>query len=390
MNRDNNKVRVLLISLYTQFGGGEYGLYYLLKHIDRRKFEPILVVKERGPLVEKAESFGIECIVVPFAVVMLQQLIRPGIFGKNLKASFALRRIIISKKIQIVHCQDVLSLLLLLPASLTCRIKIIYNVIFFHESLRVFLLDLLSLFRVRCIAVLSESIRSSIEKGSHFLKKKVRLIYWGVDTERFRPRSADERKKIRQKLGLPLDKKIIGFIGRYDVWKGHHTYLDACRRLIDQRSDLLMLVVGGAMTENVVPAVAKYRQEVEAVMKESIGRGELIVWDHRDDVPEIMAVLDVFVCPSVREPFGLVVLEAIASGIPSVVSDGVGALEVVGGMRGVFEAKSEDAGSFADAIEKALDFNPAEMETGIMRERFSWEKHVKAYENLYFEVLRGK
>ena len=390
MNPDNDKIRVLLISLYTQFGGGEYGLHYLLKHIDRRKFEPILVVNERGPLVENAESFGIECIVVPFTVVMLQQLIKPGIFWKNLKASFALRRIIISKKIQIVQCQDVLSLLLLLPASLTCRIRIIYNVIFFHESIRVFLLDLLSLFRVRCIAVLSKSVRRNIEKGSRFLKKKVRLIYWGVDTERFHPRSADERRELRRKFGLPPGKKIVGFIGRYDVWKGHLTYLDACRLLIDKRQDIMMLVVGGAMTESVVPAVAKYRWEVEAVMKESIDRGDLIVWDHRDDVPEIMASLDVFVCPSVREPFGLVALEAVASGIPSVVSDGIGALEVVGGMKGVFEAKAGDADSFAGAIERAFEFSPRDMDSGILSERFSWEKYVKAYENLYFEVLRGK
>jgi glycosyltransferase involved in cell wall biosynthesis len=263
-------------------------------------------------------------------------------------------------------------------------------VIFFHETLRAFLLDILSLFKIRCVSVLSILIRNNIEEKSHFLKKKIRLIYWGFDNERFYPRSAEEKAELRRNFGLPAGKRIIGFIGRYDIWKGHHTYIEACRRLLERRSDIFMLVVGGAMTERVVPAVGEYRREIQAQMKEFVDRGELFVWDHRDDIPEIMSVLDVFVCPSDREPFGLVVLEAVACGIPTVVSDGVGALESVRGMKGVFEAKAKDDVSFSEAIEEALAFDPAGMDIKMMNERFSWERHVNEYEKLYFEVFRGK
>lgn len=385
MNPAGNRIRVLLVSLYTQFGGGEYGFYYLMKYLDRKKFEPYLVTNQKGPLVEKAESLGIECFIIPFKVVMLQHLIKPSVFLQNFKSAFALRKLIVEKNIDLVQCQDVLSLILLLPTSLTRRIRIVYNVIFFHEDLRVFLLDCLSFLKVKFIPVLSKKIRDDVVKKSLFLKKKLRLIYWGVDFNRFYPRSENEKSNIKSRLGLPPDKRIVGFIGRYDVWKGHLTFINACREVLNRRGDVMLLIAGGSMTADVVPAVAKYRSEVENVMQKFIQDGDLIVWDHRDDVPEVMSVLDVFVCPSDREPFGLVVLEALACGIPSVVSDGVGALEVVGGLRGVFEANAGDADSFASAIEEALKFKSEQMDTRLLIERFSWEIYAKQYENLYFE-----
>jgi len=215
------KTTILYLSLYTEFGGGEYGLYYLLKNLDRQKFIPVLMVNKNGPLVEKIAALGIEIVTIPFEVVMIQQILFPKIFWKNIKASFAIKNYCNKRKIDIIQCSDVLSLLLLFPTLIANHVPVVYSIIFLYEKIRALFLNLLALFRVNRIIVLSKMVGDDLANKTFGLKKKIKLIYWGVDTSKFNQRTKEEKQNLREKLGLPLDKKIIGFVGRYEVWKGH-------------------------------------------------------------------------------------------------------------------------------------------------------------------------
>jgi glycosyltransferase involved in cell wall biosynthesis len=286
-----------------------------------------------------------------------------------------------NRKPEIVQCADVLSLLMLLPSIISLRFRLVYSVIFFYEWQRAALFNLLALAFVKRIVFLAEVLRSDLSGKTLGLKNKFETLSWGVDTARFRPVDPGEKMRLREKLGLPVDKKIIGFIGRYDVWKGHITYLEAARIVAEQRTDVAFLVVGGSPTGSFYPGIQKYQENVDRWIAQHPMGDRLIVWGHRDEVPEIMACLDVFVCPSDYEPFGLVVIEALATGIPVVVGDKVGALEVVNEGDGMYVARSRDAQSFAANIIHALSgpitVNPADAF------RHPWGATANEYSDLY-------
>lgn len=379
--------KILYISLYTGMGGGEYGLYYLIKHLDKSRFEPVVLFNERGPLVDRIEELGVRTVILPFRTVMLRQMIIPANFWFNVKAAMILRKFVSEERIQLVQCSDVLALLLLVPSSLRARIRVVYSVIFFYEWTRMVLFNLLAIFMVDRIVSLSKVIKDDMVSKTLGLRRRMELIYWGVDLSRFVRLSEQERNALRNRIGLPTDKKIVGLVARYDVWKGHLTFLEAGRIATRTRKDLIFLIIGGATTDAVIPAVARYLEKVKEAAASFREDGIVTIWGHRDDIAAITACLDVCVCPSDREPFGMVVPEALACGIPVVASRTVGALEVVDGEKGVYVAKSGDANDFAEKIGLALAggrdfvFSP--------RDTVHWQHCAHRYEALYYKAFSG-
>ena len=140
---NERRTRVIFITLYTEMGGGEYGLYYLIKHLDRDRFEPIVVVNGDGPLVKLLNDMNVETVTIPFDVVMLKEALTGRSFATNFRAARQLRSYLKSARPNIVQCSDVLSLLLLIPALLTMRLRLVYSVIFFYEWPRAILFNVL-------------------------------------------------------------------------------------------------------------------------------------------------------------------------------------------------------------------------------------------------------
>ncbi len=387
------KTKILFVSLYTEMGGGEVGMLNLLKNIDKSRFIPIVMFNKHGKLVEILEKFGIEIAIIPFVTAMLKDCIKPRIFWRNFLTSWKIKSFIDKNGIEIVQCNDVLSVLLLLPSIIFTRVTIVFNVIFFYEKVRALLLNILSIFGIKYIVTLSSALEEDLKKKTFCLSKKIKLVYWGVDTSIFYPRTNEEKQQLRKKLGLPLDKKLIGFVGRFELWKGHETFLEVANRLIRTRNDLYFVIVGGSMTEVVITIIARYREKIFKRIDELKLQNNLIVMGNRDDIPDVMVCLDVFVCPSDREPFGLVVLEALASGVPVVVSSTVGAIEVLNGIENVFIAEPRNTTSFSDRILEALrscekNLNSEQsLRLSDRLNQLTWDKCARKYEQIYEQVL---
>jgi glycosyltransferase involved in cell wall biosynthesis len=127
----------------------------------------------------------------------------------------------------------------------------------------------------------------------------------------------------RARAGIPDGTPLLGAVGRVDTWKGFDVLLDAVPAIQAARPGTEVVVAGG-------PVVDK-----EAYCRRLAARaGELpgVHWlGPRTDVPDLMADLDVFVLASTEpEPFGLVVVEALACGVPVVVTDAGGPPEILG------------------------------------------------------------
>jgi glycosyltransferase involved in cell wall biosynthesis len=144
----------------------------------------------------------------------------------------------------------------------------------------------------------------------------------GIDTAQFAPRPPNPA--LRAALGLPDELPLVGLVGRIAPWKGQIVFVEAAARVAAPAHFVLL---GDAL---VGEEDQRYKQEVLA----RIGQHGLTDRFHclgfREDVPEVMALLDVVVHASILpEPFGLVVAEAMAMEKPVVATDRGGPREIV-------------------------------------------------------------
>lgn len=366
--------------MFAGIGGGEVSLYNTLTHMNPSRFRPMVLIPEEGPLTSRLRAAGVDTIVVPFPVVPLRALIRPRTFWSCLTGSFRLRKIIARLHPDIIQCSDVLSLLLLVPFAAGRRSPaVVFNVLFFYEQSRKALFNLLAIPFVHRIIVNSEAVGIDLRSHSVGLRKKITAHYNGVDTDIFRPLSADERHSVREQFNLKQKSSIIALIGRYDVWKGHRTFIAAAEQLARKHPEYAFLIAGGSTTDRVLAEVEQYRKEILNLAEPLVREGKLTIIDHTDAIAPLIGCLDAIVYPSDREPYGLVLLEAYSSGIPVVASSTVGALEALGKQEFLYTVPPRDAASLAHAIEMAVSLKPEVIERDKMHDLMkiiSWDRYT--------------
>ncbi|MEK6302028.1 MAG: glycosyltransferase [Acidobacteriota bacterium] len=145
-----------------------------------------------------------------------------------------------------------------------------------------------------------------------FPREKMIFVPNGIDTEYFK---ADEegRRELRVAWRINSGEKLIGLVGRLDPMKGHPVFLEAAAALARRHDDLRFVCVGDGPLA--------YRQELEE-KSERLGLGKRIVWARaRRDMPVVYSALDINVSSSYREGSPNVIGEAMACGVPCVVTD---------------------------------------------------------------------
>lgn len=168
----------------------------------------------------------------------------------------------------------------------------------------------------RVVAV-SKRTKQVIVKEYDVPTRKVRVIYNGIDEDTpFQPASTDRLKALKK-----TGNAIILFVGRITVQKGLDYFIRAARRVLDVNPHVTFVVSGsGDMERSMIELVASL-----GIMKNFFFTGFL----RNEDLHEVFALADLFVMPSVSEPFGLVALEAIQKGTPVLLSRQSGVSEIL-------------------------------------------------------------
>ena len=147
----------------------------------------------------------------------------------------------------------------------------------------------------------------------------VTVVHETADPSEFQPARAGA---FRPRVAIRDDVLLVGAAGRVDAWKGLDVLLDAFRRVRATRDDIDLLVAGG-------PVRGK-EDLYEALAAEAKGLPGAHWVGPRDDIGDLLADLDVFVLPSVEpEPYGLVLVEALMSGVRVVATDQGGPPEIL-------------------------------------------------------------
>lgn len=219
-------------------------------------------------------------------------------------------------------------------------------------------------------------------QGAGYDEKKIRVIPNGIRIDRFVP-LVDARMELRKELCLSEDALLIGMAARFHPLKDHETFVEAAG-LVAREYDNVHFVLCGAQ-------VTPHNDELSTLIEQT-GAGERFhLLGQRDDMPHVLAGLDIATLSSTSEALPLSLAEAMSCGVPCVATD-VGDCGDLIGETGLV-VRSSCSGELAQAWGEMLALSVEERSALGGRARFrvcelySLEKTSQAYRNLYLEIL---
>lgn len=210
-------------------------------------------------------------------------------------------------------------------------------------------------------------------------------VYDGIDCERFAPGGGAD---VRRELGIPPDAPVVGIVGHIQGWKGQDLVVQAMAALRDRHPALRCLIVGGVHRQG-----TEYAERMRArIATERLGE-RVILTGARRDVAACLDAMDVAIHASTNpEPFGRVLIEAMALGRPLIAPREGGPLEiVVDGDTGIL-VPPRDPSALAAAIDRLIADPELRRRMGAAgRARveavFDIRHHVAAMEAIFDDML---
>ena len=366
------KIKILHIFHSLEVGGLENGVVNLVNRLDRDRYDhEICCIASSGPMADRIQP--------PVPIHVLGKVAS----GKAYLLPFRLAGLIRRVAPDIVHTRNWGAMDGVLAARLAGVKRVVHGE---HgreatdpngaNSRRRWIRRLLSPAVNHFIAV-SADLANWLVEDVGVPGRKVTHIINGVDAVKFGPRG--EVSPSREELGLPVDPCLMGIVGRLDPVKDHATLFKAFSRLGENAH--LVVVGDGPM-----------RNELIGLANELGLTGRVSFLGNRNDVPDILPALDVFVLPSIAEGISNTILEAMACGLPVVASRVGGNPELVKDGETGFLFCAGDVQALAGRLNQYLQHSDLRGEHGkaararIERE-FSLAAMVDKYDRLYRSIL---
>ena len=229
------------------------------------------------------------------------------------------------------------------------------------------------------IITMSKLVRRQICRRYGLTDQEVEVVYNGIDLERFHPRNiAHHRTKVRGELGLDDDVPVVLFVANDYERKGLGTLLRAMGRL----DGAVCLVIGKERP---------HRKARFVKMAADLGiQARVHFTGVRPDIDRYYGASDLCCLPTYFDAFGMVVLEAMATGIPSIISATAGAAEIIiEGQTGAVLPDPDDDQTLANLMRPYMDLTFARRAGERAREEcrhYSWDTHFDRILEIYDEV----
>lgn len=369
---------ILYVDHARALGGAEQSLLLLLRHLDRERFQPLLACPP-GALAEAARALGVT--VLPVALPRLRG--EPAALLRLAATSTALANAARHAGAALVHCNVLRAAVYAVPAALLSRLPLVWHVRDMHGPGTpggTWFPRLMCRAATRTIAI-SRAVAAPLPCPDRTI-----IIHNGVDLAEFTPEG--DTTQLRSALGTSPGVPLVGIVGRVWPWKGQADFLRAAALVARAHPDACFLVVGDA----VFATDHDYLGELRALAA-GLGIDERVHFTgYRTDVPRIMAALDLVVHCSRAEPFGRVLIEAMAAGRPVVAYADGGVPEiVVDGTTGLL-APPGDVAALAQAIDRLLHDRQLRERMGRagrarVVSRFDARAVARAVEAVYAEIL---
>ncbi|MCU0621701.1 MAG: glycosyltransferase family 4 protein [Gemmatimonadales bacterium] len=398
---DAGRRRILLVEVAEDgtVGGSHQCLLDIVTHLDRDRFEPRVLFYQSNPFVPRLEALGHAVTTWDRERLAERSSQGLGYLLVGLPRGIARRAAWLRReRIDVVHLNNspALDVELWAPA---CRLAGVRMVAHCRGPLRTSLAGYtLSPVRRRLVAgterimAISGLVRDEV-LAAGVPADRVTVVYDGIDVRAWTPPAAADGIEVRREFAVAADDLLLLLPGNIKRWKGQLAALEAAALLpAPLRARMRMLLAGGVTTR---PDDVAYARELERRIGELAASGgpRVSMLGRRADMRRLMGAADVVLHASVSaEPFGLVVVEALALGKPLVASALGGPSEIVGDA-GLL-ADPADAPAYAAALERVL--GDAALRASLASrararaERFDVRETVREIESVYDGSFRPR
>lgn len=392
------ELRIAFIEQDAGIGGAEVNLFYLLGGMDRRRFRPLVIVPFEGPLTDRLKELGVQ-----FKVISRAKLISTStyIWGRKIFNPFAvffdvliflpaiwkIRNFLRREQVDLVHTNSMVAHIYGALAARLAGIPCIWHMQDIVDPKMAFgavgrTLAFLGGFLPRKIVAVSKAVGEPFDGKS---MRKIQVIYNGVDIQKFSPDV--DGSDIRKELNITDSEFIVGIVGRLTQWKGQKEFLKAAAKLQGEVPDARFLIVGDTTF-----STQDFKSELIQLAKDLKLESKVIFAGGRSDVPSVLRVMDVLVHASILpEPFGLVIIEGMAAGIPVIAANRGGPREIIAEGEDGFLVDPCKTNELAHAIiglleDESLRKRISEAGRIKVERHFTVDKFVHQFEQLYLET----
>ena len=302
--------RILFVDHAAGLGGAERSLLLLLRALDQTRIKPHLATVE-GDLAAEARHLG-----VPVHIVPLPRLRNPLRFFLDWHiGSWGLVHVARAIEADALYANTVRAAMFAAPAGRIARRPFIWHMrdFWLSESRPRFTWADTLIKRALC-ATARLVIANSHATAAHLpCANTAQVVYNGLAADAFAQDPA-WRETFRRQHNIPPNAPLVGMVGRLRPWKGAHRFVEIAAHVHAHRPDVHFVIVGGTpLTRDM-----EYPRFVRARVAEQGLTRFIHFTGHLTDVRPALAAMDIFVHPGDPEPFGMVVLEAMAAGKPVV------------------------------------------------------------------------
>jgi L-malate glycosyltransferase len=378
-------MKVLFYNHTSEVSGAERMLLLILARLDRAVFEPVLICP-RGPLEKLARELRIKVETTSVLDARFTWRVdRLFHYAQSFLQTIRLIRHQIKEvDPDLIHANSIRSGLVATAATVGMKMRVVWHL---HDilprhplstSIRVFA-GFSS--RTRMIAVSNAVADNFSGRFRWLLKNRVKVILNAIDLEKFEA-GAPTRRAARLRLGLKSETLAFGIVGQLTPRKGQLEVIRAFARA--NLPESVLLVVGAAIFNRDHDYALKIQAEAKALGVS----GRVLMLGNRDDVSTVMQSLDLLVVNSTAEPFGLVIVEAMACGTPVLAAAVDGIPEIVQHAKTGWLTPPKNEGALAHAMfelgnDRILLERMGAVGPGYARQNFSADRYLNNLESFY-------
>ena len=349
-------------SFSTMAGGGQWSLYYLINHLNKDHFHPVVLCPDAGELAEKMKAAGAEVIILktgrirslsPLTIIKLISILK-------------------DRNIALVHTDSTTETFYAGIAAKILRVPLLWHV---RARDGEWLLDrMLAALSTKLILV-ADVLRARF-KGID--KRKAPTIYNGIDLEEFDASAAP--RSVREEFNIDRDTVLLACVGRIEEKKGQEYLVSAMKHTTNAK-----LLLAGRADET-------YLQRIKARCDESGVADRVIFAGQRDNIPALLRSIDILVFPTLTEAFSRVILEAMSAAKPVVATYTGGNPEaVVHGVSG-YLVPVHDTAALAKQTLELINNKEKRVLMGMagrrrVEDKFDIRKIARQIEHEYSEIL---
>jgi glycosyltransferase involved in cell wall biosynthesis len=389
-----NQIRVLFLDHTAKLGGGEIALLNLVRNLDRNFIHPIVLLCEEGPLIDRirphAEIYVLQLseavggaakdrlgwrslLKCKAAVLACAHILKVARLAKRMRAD-------------LIHTNSLKADIIGGLAGRLAQIPVIWHVRDRIEA------DYLPASVMRIFRCLSRTIPNYLIANSEATLASLHLDDRPVVAHKRRARVVHDGCDIgpEKRAGLQANRGMrIGLVGRISPWKGQHIFLETAALLHPRYPTARFEIIGAPLFSE-----REYEAHLHELCRTLHLTDTVTFAGFVEDAPARIAQLDIVVHAStIGEPFGQVIIEAMAEQKPVVATNGGGVPEIVkDGITGLLVPMG-DAYSLAQALTYLIDHPEVAARMGYQgRERvlaqFTIQRTARMVESVYCEVLR--